>query len=243
MWQRTPRQHYRIPRAPATLRRPARVSVHGSSARAEGMRGPHPGAAGATSGRPSARSAMLALTAGRTSVTWRQAARPRAARRLCEWETPVDNYDGDPLGSGLPALLCDATSLSAIDVHRPPIETAGPLPPRLHSHLATRHTPLPAAPRPACPAAPPGGRAGATAAARRHRPPGRRSARSCATRGWLIGRQPVGCLEGAARRAATAAARRPADCPLRSAARLPPRRPSGHPEGGPCVLCRAPKPP
>src|SRR5712691_9129954 len=51
------------------------------------------------------------------------------------------------------------------------LQLPAPPPPRPRSHLSAPHTPLAPVRRLACHAAPPGGRAGATAAARRHRRP------------------------------------------------------------------------
>ena len=70
---------------------------------------------------------MLSLATGRTSGSWRRGARPRAALRLREWETPVDDHDGDPFRPRLPALLgvhgvpsVPSRSATPPSRHRPP---------------------------------------------------------------------------------------------------------------------------
>ena len=69
-------------------------------------------------------------------ASWRSArgagggARPRAVLRLREWETPIDDHDGDPFHPRLPALLGDTASQRVIEVRYRAIETQDPCCPR-----------------------------------------------------------------------------------------------------------------
>ena len=46
----------------------------------------------------------------------------RAVLRLREWETPIDDHDGDPFHPRLPALLGDTASQRVIEVRYRAIE-------------------------------------------------------------------------------------------------------------------------
>ena len=67
----------------------------------------------------------------RARGSWRRLTRPRAALCLREWETPIDDHDGDPFHPRLPALLGDTASQRAIEVHCRAIETQDPCRPCL----------------------------------------------------------------------------------------------------------------